>query len=238
MSTIRNVCVYCGSSAGDDARFGDAAEELGRALAAEGVGLVYGGGGEGLMGRLARSTLAAGGYVTGVIPTFLIRKEHALTAAQEMVVVDTMHERKQAMFDRADAFVALPGGVGTLEELVEQLTWAQLNRHMKPILIADIGGFWRPCSRCSPICVSKASSAKASTCVTWRRKESRTCCRCCAPPRAAQPSASLRTPSLLATCSGEAQEAGDITSWAGALLSPSSRHPRERKFAPMPGEDS
>jgi len=144
MSTIRNVCVYCGSSVGDDARFGDAAEELGRALAAEGVGLVYGGGGEGLMGRLARSTLAAGGYVTGVIPTFLIRKERALTAAQEMVVVDTMHERKQAMFDRADAFVALPGGVGTLEELVEQLTWAQLNRHMKPILIADIGGFWRP----------------------------------------------------------------------------------------------
>ena len=144
MSAIRNVCVYCGSSAGDDARFGDAAEELGRALAAEGVGLVYGGGGEGLMGRLARSTLAAGGSVTGVIPRFLIRKEHALTVAQEMVVVDTMHERKQAMFDRADAFVALPGGIGTLEELVEQLTWAQLNRHIKPILIADIGGFWRP----------------------------------------------------------------------------------------------
>jgi uncharacterized protein (TIGR00730 family) len=144
MSAIRNVCVYCGSSGGDDARFGDAAEELGRALAAEGVGLVYGGGGEGLMGRLARATLAAGGYVTGVIPSFLIRKEHALTAAHEVLVVDSMHERKQAMFDRADAFVALPGGVGTLEELVEQLTWAQLNRHMKPILIADIGGFWRP----------------------------------------------------------------------------------------------
>jgi hypothetical protein len=144
MSAIRNVCVYCGSSDGDDARFGEAAEELGRALAAERVGLVYGGGGEGLMGRLARSTLAAGGYVTGIIPTFLIRKEHPLTGAQEMLVVDSMHERKQAMFDRADAFVALPGGIGTLEELVEQLTWAQLNRHMKPILIADIGGFWRP----------------------------------------------------------------------------------------------
>jgi uncharacterized protein (TIGR00730 family) len=144
MSAIRNVCVYCGSSAGDDARFADAAEELGRALAAEGVGLVYGGGGEGLMGRLARATLAAGGYVTGVIPSFLIRKEHALTAAHEMLVVGGMHERKQAMFDRADAFVALPGGIGTLEELVEQLTWAQLNRHMKPILIANIGGFWRP----------------------------------------------------------------------------------------------
>jgi uncharacterized protein (TIGR00730 family) len=144
MSTIRNVCVYCGSSTGEDAQFGDAAEELGRALAAEGVGLVYGGGGEGLMGRLARATLASGGYVTGVIPGFLVRKEHALTAAQEMIVVDTMHERKRAMFDRADAFVALPGGTGTLEELVEQLTWAQLNRHAKPILIADIGGFWRP----------------------------------------------------------------------------------------------
>lgn len=144
MSGIRKVCVYCGSSAGDDAQFGEAAEELGRALGAEGIGLVYGGGGEGLMGRLARSTLAAGGSVTGVIPRFLIRKEHALTVAQEMVVVDTMHERKQAMFDRADAFVALPGGIGTLEELVEQLTWAQLNRHAKPILIADIGGFWRP----------------------------------------------------------------------------------------------
>jgi len=144
MSAIRNVCVYCGSSAGNDARFSDAAEALGRALAAGGVGLVYGGGGEGLMGRLARSTLAAGGHVTGVIPDFLIRKEHALTAAQEMIIVGSMHERKQAMFDRADAFVALPGGVGTLEELVEQMTWAQLNRHVKPILIADIDGFWRP----------------------------------------------------------------------------------------------
>jgi uncharacterized protein (TIGR00730 family) len=144
MIAIRNVCVYCGSSPGDDARFLDAAEALGRALAADGVGLVYGGGGEGLMGRLARATLAGGGYVTGIIPSFLIRKEHALTAAHEVLVVDSMHERKQAMFDRADAFVALPGGVGTLEELVEQLTWAQLNRHAKPILIADIGGFWRP----------------------------------------------------------------------------------------------
>ena len=144
MSAIRNICVYCGSSDGADARFVEAAEELGRTLAAERIGLVYGGGGEGLMGRLARSTLAAGGYVTGIIPSFLIRKEHPLTAVQEMLVVDSMHERKQAMFDRADAFIALPGGVGTLEELVEQVTWAQLNRHVKPILIADIGGFWRP----------------------------------------------------------------------------------------------
>jgi uncharacterized protein (TIGR00730 family) len=144
MSTIRNVCVYCGSSDGADARFAEAAEELGRTLAAERIGLVYGGGGEGLMGRLARSTIAAGGVVTGVIPRFLIRKEHPLTDVQEMLVVDSMHQRKQAMFDRADAFIALPGGIGTLEELVEQMTWAQLNRHVKPILIADIGGFWRP----------------------------------------------------------------------------------------------
>jgi len=144
MSAIRNICVYCGSSLGNDERFGEAADELGRALAAERIGLVYGGGGEGLMGRLARSTLGAGGYVTGIIPGFLVRKENAFTAAQETIVVEDMHERKQTMFDRADAFVALPGGIGTLEELVEQMTWAQLNRHMKPILIVNIDGFWRP----------------------------------------------------------------------------------------------
>jgi uncharacterized protein (TIGR00730 family) len=144
MSAIRNVCVYCGSSAGNDPTFAEAAEALGRALAADGVGLIYGGGGEGLMGRLARATLGAGGHVTGVIPDFLIRKEHALTAAHEIIVVGDMHERKRTMFDRADAFIALPGGVGTLEELVEQMTWAQLNRHVKPILLADVGGFWRP----------------------------------------------------------------------------------------------
>jgi uncharacterized protein (TIGR00730 family) len=144
MSLIRSICVYCGSADGADPRFVEAAEELGRTLATEKIGLVYGGGGEGLMGRVARSTLSAGGHVTGIIPSFLIRKEHPLTDVQEMLVVEDMHERKQAMFDRADAFIALPGGVGTLEELVEQLTWVQLNRHVKPVLLADIGGFWRP----------------------------------------------------------------------------------------------
>jgi uncharacterized protein (TIGR00730 family) len=144
MSSIRNVCVYCGSSAGTNPRFGEAAEAFGRILTAERIGLVYGGGGDGLMGRLARSTLAAGGYVTGIIPSFLVRKEHALTEAQEMLIVENMHERKQAMFERADAFVALPGGVGTLEELVEQMTWAQLERHAKPILLVNLDGFWRP----------------------------------------------------------------------------------------------
>jgi uncharacterized protein (TIGR00730 family) len=144
MSSIRSVCVYCGSGHGDDPRFGEAADALGRILAREGIGLVYGGGGDGLMGRVARATLAGGGFVTGVIPSFLVREEHALTEAQEVLVVENMHERKQAMFERADAFIALPGGVGTLEELVEQMTWAQLDRHNKPILIADVAGFWRP----------------------------------------------------------------------------------------------
>src|SRR5271163_3585184 len=108
MSAIRNVCVYCGSSGGNDPRFADAAEALGRGLAAEGVGLVYGGGGEGLMGRLARATLAGGGHVTGVIPNFLIRKLYAQRTAYEMIVVSDMHERKQTMFHRAAAFIALP----------------------------------------------------------------------------------------------------------------------------------
>jgi len=144
MNSIRSVCVYCGSSAGANPRFADSADALGRALAEADVGLVFGGGGDGLMGRVARSTLAAGGRVTGIIPKFLLEREHALVGAQERVVVDSMHQRKQAMFDRADAFIALPGGVGTLEELVEQLTWAQLQRHRKPVLLADIDGFWRP----------------------------------------------------------------------------------------------
>jgi uncharacterized protein (TIGR00730 family) len=144
MTAIRNVCVYCGSSLGVDPRFGEAAEALGRTLARAGVGLVFGGGEDGLMGRIARAALESGGRVIGVIPTFLIRKEHALKQAQELIVVENMHQRKHLMFERADAFVALPGGVGTLEELVEQLTWVQLQQHRKPVLIADVGGFWRP----------------------------------------------------------------------------------------------
>ena len=96
------------------------------------------------MGRVARAVLNNGGHVTGIIPKFLIKRENALLQAQELIVVDDMHERKRLMFERADAFVALPGGVGTLEELVEQLTWVQLRRHKKPVLLADIAGFWRP----------------------------------------------------------------------------------------------
>jgi uncharacterized protein (TIGR00730 family) len=143
-SALRNVCVYCGSSPGQDPAFARAAEELGRRLAEAGLGLVYGGGDVGLMGTTARSVLRHGGHVTGIIPDFLRRRENMLDEAQETIVVPDMHTRKQLMFDRSDAFVALPGGVGTLEELVEQMTWSQLGRHTKPILLLDLNGFWRP----------------------------------------------------------------------------------------------
>ena len=141
---MKNICVYCGSSNGVDEKFVLAAEELGRRIGAAGCNLVYGGGDNGLMGKVARATLAAGGRVVGIIPDFLKKRENVLADAQELVVVPDMHTRKRMMFERADAFVALPGGVGTLEELVEQLTWVQLGRHTKPVVIADIGGFWRP----------------------------------------------------------------------------------------------
>ncbi len=144
MAEVRSVCVYCGSASGGDPAFEAAARTLGAALAAERIGLVYGGGGRGLMGTLARTVLEHGGHVTGIIPEFLTDHDDALRQAQEHIVVPDMHTRKMMMFDRADAFVALPGGIGTLEELVEQLTWVQLERHTKPVLIADIGGFWRP----------------------------------------------------------------------------------------------
>jgi uncharacterized protein (TIGR00730 family) len=144
MNKIKTVCVYCGSGPGTNPRFIEAATAFGKALAENGVGLVYGGGSIGLMGAVAKSTLDHGGTVTGIIPDFLTKRENALGGAQELIVTHDMHERKRLMFERSDAFVALPGGIGTLEELVEQLTWAQLGRHSKPILIADIDGFWEP----------------------------------------------------------------------------------------------
>ena len=113
-------------------------------LAENKIRLVYGGGSMGLMGTLAESVLDHGGLVTGVIPDFLVNREHMMERAQERIVTRDMHERKRIMFERADAFVALPGGVGTLEELVEMLTWQQLGRHAKPILLANIDGFWEP----------------------------------------------------------------------------------------------
>ncbi|MCI4679795.1 TIGR00730 family Rossman fold protein [Rhodoblastus acidophilus] len=144
MQGIGKICVYCGSSAGADPAFVGAARDFGRILAENGVGLVYGGGDLGLMGAVAHAVLNAGGHVTGIIPRFLQKREHMLESVQDLVVVEDMHERKRLMFEKADAFVALPGGLGTLEELVEQLTWVQLQRHDKPVLIADIAGFWAP----------------------------------------------------------------------------------------------
>lgn len=144
---LRSVCVYCGSSPGNDPRYVAAATALGTAMGREGVKLVYGGGSNGLMGAVARAALDAGGQVLGVIPEFLKAKERMLESAQELIVVPDMHARKRIMFERADAFIALPGGVGTLEELIEQLTWAQLGRHDKPIAIANLGGFWSPLAK-------------------------------------------------------------------------------------------
>jgi uncharacterized protein (TIGR00730 family) len=144
MNKIGKICVYCGSSPGTDPAYVEAARAFGKILADNGIGLVYGGGGDGMMGALAHATLDHGGMVTGIIPEFLTRREHALRDAQEFIVTRDMHERKRKMFEMADAFVAMPGGVGTLEELVEQITWVQLGRHRKPILLANIEGFWDP----------------------------------------------------------------------------------------------
>jgi uncharacterized protein (TIGR00730 family) len=144
MSEINAVCVYCGSSAGNDPIFSEAAAEFGKMLAENGVRLVYGGGSVGLMGALAQAVISHGGAALGIIPEFLTTRERPRRLSQDLIVTRDMHERKSAMFDNADAFVALPGGIGTLEELVEQLTWAQLGRHRKPILIANISRYWDP----------------------------------------------------------------------------------------------
>ena len=138
------ICVYCGSGSGRDPRYIEAAEQLGHAIAKAGHRLVYGGGNNGLMGTVARAVKAGGGHVTGIIPHFLVSKEKLMSGADDVILVDDMHQRKMKMFEKADAFVALPGGIGTLEELVEQMTWSQLGRHNKPIVMLDTAGFWRP----------------------------------------------------------------------------------------------
>ena len=140
----RKLCVYCGSSHGENPAYAEAARTLGRALAENGIGLVYGGGSLGLMGEVAKACLSAGGYVVGVIPEFLVRKEILLENVQELVVTANMHQRKMTMFEKADGFCALPGGIGTLEELVEMATWLQLGQHVKPIILANIDGYWDP----------------------------------------------------------------------------------------------
>ena len=141
---LKRVAVFCGSQAGADPTYAAAARELGRELARRGLGLVYGGGRVGLMGEVAAAALAAGGEVVGVIPHALSAKEIAFAEATELVVVDTMHARKALMADRADAFVALPGGYGTCDELFEILTWAQLGIHRKPVGLLNVNGFFTP----------------------------------------------------------------------------------------------
>ncbi|PBC03123.1 TIGR00730 family Rossman fold protein [Mesorhizobium sp. WSM3860] len=147
MNTIRSVCVYCGSSPGRDEAYVKAGHLLGRSLAKSGLRLIYGGGTKGIMGAVADGALKAGGKVTGIIPRFLINKEATATALDkldELLITDNMHERKHRMFEKSDAFVALPGGIGTVEEIVEIMTWAQLGHHRKPIVFANIKAFWDP----------------------------------------------------------------------------------------------
>jgi uncharacterized protein (TIGR00730 family) len=147
MNTIRSVCVYCGSSPGRNPSYHQAGRTLGRCLAEAGLRLIYGGGTRGIMGAVAEGALRAGGKVTGIIPRFLLNREAteaALGSLDTVVVTENMHERKHRMFEESDAFVALPGGIGTVEEIVEIMTWAQLGHHRKPMVFGNIGGFWNP----------------------------------------------------------------------------------------------
>ena len=140
---MQNICVFCGSNAGRHPAYAEAARQLGALLARRGLHLIYGGGKVGLMGILADAVLAAGGQVTGVIPGFLQAKEVGHDGLTEMIVVETMHTRKAIMAERADGFIALPGGFGTMDELCEILTWAQLGLHRLPIGLLDVRGYFR-----------------------------------------------------------------------------------------------
>lgn len=147
MNPVRSICVYCGSSPGRGEAYRAAGTSFGRALARAGLRLVYGAGTRGIMGAVAMGCIEAGGEVTGIIPRFLLKKESGGPAQDligELVVTENMHQRKHAMFEKSDAFVAMPGGIGTLEEIVEIMTWAQLGRHRKPMVFANIDGFWDP----------------------------------------------------------------------------------------------
>lgn len=144
---IQSICVYCGSQPGRDPAYLAAGRALGKSIASHGLRLVYGGGTKGIMGAVAAGVLTHGGQVTGIIPEFLVDMEatrHSLGQLDELIVTEDMHARKHAMFERSDAFVTLPGGIGTLEEIVEIMTWGQLGRHEKPMVFANVGGFWNP----------------------------------------------------------------------------------------------
>ena len=144
MEPISSLCVYCGSSVGIDPIYRAAAERLGRVMAENRIRLVYGGGRIGLMGILADSVVAAGGSAVGVIPEFLESREVGHQGVDELHIVDSMHSRKNLMFELSDAFAVLPGGFGTLDETFEIITWRQLRLHDKPIVVLDVGGYWRP----------------------------------------------------------------------------------------------
>jgi uncharacterized protein (TIGR00730 family) len=144
MSFETSLCVYCGSALGVDSRIAEAARDLGRLLAARHIRLIYGGARIGLMGTLADAALAAGGEVVGIIPGHLDKTELGHRGATELIVVDSMHERKYMMFEESDAFAILPGGLGTLDETFEMLTWRKLGLHDKPIILVDVAGYWRP----------------------------------------------------------------------------------------------
>lgn len=173
MTSIKSVCVYCGSAGAVDPAFREAATGLGRLLAEQGIDLVYGGGRVGLMGLVADAVMAGGGRVTGIIPEFLDNYEIGHTGLSELIVVDTMHTRKKLMMDRADAFIVLPGGFGTLEELFEVLTWRQLRLHDKPILLLDLPGtdgrgFWEPLQVLLTHIID-LKFAKPETAALWQR---------------------------------------------------------------------
>jgi uncharacterized protein (TIGR00730 family) len=147
MSKIQSVCVYCGSSPGKNPVYAQSARQLGASIAAHGLRLTYGGGTKGIMGAVSDAVLENGGKVLGIIPRFLMNKEATATDLSELsqlIVTENMHERKHTLFENADAFIALPGGIGTVEEIVEIMTWAQLGRHKKPMVFANIQGFWNP----------------------------------------------------------------------------------------------
>jgi uncharacterized protein (TIGR00730 family) len=156
-----SICVFCGARFGSNPAARQLAVELGELLAREGMTLVYGGGGVGLMGVLANATLNAGGKAVGVIPRFLLEREAGHPALTETAIVENMHERKLQMFERSDAIVVLPGGLGTLEELFEVLSWRTLGLHAKPIVIVDLGGYWKPLAALLQSCVDGGFADRA-----------------------------------------------------------------------------
>ncbi len=162
MTSIKSVCVFCGSREGNDSRYADAARDLGRALASRGIRLVFGAGSIGLMGIVADAAAEAGGEVAGVIPEFLERLEVGRTDCDEFIVTDSMHSRKQRMFEMSDAFISLPGGLGTLDETFEIITWRQLNLHDKPIIIWDVAGYWKPLAQLVENTIENGFSAPAN----------------------------------------------------------------------------